>query len=113
MGQNGGTEVVNAKQGKGSATLSTAFAGARLCHSILLGLSGKPQTTCAFVPCSIPGLPEFFTTNVTFGLQGVHTVHPVGKLNEYETQRLQGVVKQLKEEIASGVTELSLCEANL
>lgn len=101
--QNGGTEVVNAKQGRGSATLSTAFASARLCHSILLGLSGKPQTVCAYVPCSIPGLPEYFTTNVTYGLEGVHAVHAVGKLNEYETQRLEAVVKQLKEEIATGV----------
>merc|ERR1719401_2852039 len=38
--QDAGTEVVNAKGGKGSATLSMAYAGARLGKSILAGLSG-------------------------------------------------------------------------
>jgi malate/lactate dehydrogenase len=38
--QNAGTEVVNAKQGKGSATLSMAYAGARLAKAVLTGLAG-------------------------------------------------------------------------
>merc|ERR1719343_1906580 len=36
--QDAGTDVVNAKNGKGSATLSMAYAGARLGKSILAGL---------------------------------------------------------------------------
>merc|ERR1719195_2336363 len=39
--QEAGTEVVDAKGGKGSATLSMAYAGARLGSSILQGLSGR------------------------------------------------------------------------
>merc|ERR1719487_1110467 len=39
--QDAGTEVVNAKNGKGSATLSMAYAGARLGRAILAGLSGR------------------------------------------------------------------------
>merc|ERR1719506_3602633 len=42
--QDAGTEVVNAKDGKGSATLSMAYAGARLGKAILAGLAGTPTT---------------------------------------------------------------------
>merc|ERR1719322_1331202 len=47
--QDAGTDVVNAKGGKGSATLSMAYAGARLAKSVLAGLSGTPTTECAYV----------------------------------------------------------------
>ena len=36
--QNAGTEVVKAKNGKGSATLSMAYSGARLAKAVLSGL---------------------------------------------------------------------------
>merc|ERR1712227_526428 len=39
--QDAGTHVVEAKNGKGSATLSMAYAGARLGRSILAGLAGR------------------------------------------------------------------------
>merc|ERR1712224_407772 len=39
--QDAGTDVVNAKGGKGSATLSMAYAGARLGRLVLAGLSGR------------------------------------------------------------------------
>merc|ERR1719265_719936 len=38
--QDAGTEVVNAKGGKGSATLSMAYAGARFGSAVLKGLAG-------------------------------------------------------------------------
>merc|ERR1719337_63895 len=47
--QDAGTEVVEAKGGKGSATLSMAYAGARLGSAILAGLAGRKQTECAYV----------------------------------------------------------------
>merc|ERR1712060_309101 len=46
--QNAGTDVVDAKGGKGSATLSMAYAGARFGKSVLAGLSGKRRTECAY-----------------------------------------------------------------
>merc|ERR1719171_404451 len=49
--QDAGTEVVNAKSGKGSATLSMAYAGARFGTAVLSGLSGTVTTECAYV-CS-------------------------------------------------------------
>merc|ERR1711871_128199 len=46
----GGTEVVQAKAGKGSATLSMAYAGALMADSCLRGLNGEPGVVeCSFV----------------------------------------------------------------
>merc|ERR1712048_446089 len=45
--QDAGTDVVNAKGGKGSATLSMAYAGARMAKSVLAGLMGRKRTECA------------------------------------------------------------------
>merc|ERR1712070_573382 len=85
--QDAGTDVVNAKNGKGSATLSMAYAGARLGKAVLAGLNGTPTTECAYVMSDVEDLP-YFTSKVTFGKKGVEKVHPIGKLNEYEKGRL-------------------------
>jgi len=87
--QDAGTEVVNAKDGKGSATLSMAYAGARLGKAVLAGLAGTPTTECAYVVSDgVSSLP-YFTTKVTFGPKGIEKVHPIGTLNEYEQKRLK------------------------
>merc|ERR1712066_632740 len=51
--QNAGTDVVNAKAGKGSATLSMAYAGSRLGSAILAGLAGHETTMCAYVASTV------------------------------------------------------------
>merc|ERR1719225_1636896 len=51
--QDAGTEVVKEKNGKGSATLSMAYAGARLGKAVLSGLAGVPVTECAYVESSV------------------------------------------------------------
>merc|ERR1719482_1135305 len=101
--QDAGTEVVNAKDGKGSATLSMAYAGARLGKAVLAGLAGKPTTECAYV-CSegVSDLP-YFSTKVTFGRTGVEAVHPIGQITEYEMGRLQEASDQLATEIQTGL----------
>merc|ERR1712186_155249 len=86
--QNAGTDVVNAKSGKGSATLSMAYAGARLGKAVLAGLNGTPTTECAYVMSDVvPGCP-YFTSKVTFGKAGVEKVHGIGQLSAYEETRL-------------------------
>merc|ERR1712216_705723 len=101
--QDAGTEVVTAKNGKGSATLSMAYAGARLGTAVLSGLAGVPATECAYVESSVvPGLP-YFASKVTFGKNGVQTVHPLGKLSAHEQTRLTGMTATLKEEIDAGL----------
>lgn len=100
--QNAGTEVVNAKGGKGSATLSMATAGARLGKAVLAGLNGEGATECAYVMSSITELP-YFASKVTFGPAGVKEVHPLGELNEYEQGRLAALMPTLKEEVDAGL----------
>jgi malate dehydrogenase len=101
--QNAGTDVVNAKNGKGSATLSMAYAGARLGKAVLAGLNGTLSTECAYVGSqAIEGLP-YFTSKVTFGPNGVEQVHDVGSLNEYETSRLAEAAEALAGEIQTGL----------
>ena len=107
--QDAGTEVVNAKNGKGSATLSMAYAGARLGSAVLAGLSGENRTECAYVKTDIKEGMNYFTSRVTFGRTGVEKVHPIGKLNEHETKRLEEAVAALKSEIKTG---LAYAEAN-
>merc|ERR1712087_843375 len=92
--QDAGTEVVNAKGGKGSATLSMAYAGARLGSSILSGLAGRKRVECAYVKSDVSDLP-YFTSKVIFGADGISKVLPVGELNEHETKRMEEVKTQL------------------
>merc|ERR1712232_61868 len=101
--QDAGTEVVKAKNGKGSATLSMAYAGARLGKAVLMGLAGVPTTECAYVESSFyPGCP-YFASKVTFGKEGIQTVHPVGPLSAHEQKRLNELLPILKEEVAAGI----------
>merc|ERR1719181_1473835 len=102
--QDAGTEVVNAKNGKGSATLSMAYAGARLGKAVLSGLAGKPKTEAAYVASNgISSDLPYFASKVTFGPNGAEKVHPVGELSDYEKTRLAEVTKQLKDEIDTGL----------
>merc|ERR1712066_37971 len=80
--QDAGTDVVNAKAGKGSATLSMAYAGARLGKSILAGLAGRRRVECAYVSSTVEEGFPYFTSKVVFGDAGVVKVLPVGDLNE-------------------------------
>merc|ERR1712118_438802 len=101
--QDAGTEVVNAKGGKGSATLSMAYAGARFGSAVLQGLAGEDTIECAYVQSDAVEGMSYFSSKVTFGTGGVQTVHPLGPLNEHETKRLEEAKTQLKEEIQAGI----------
>merc|ERR1719329_1348397 len=97
-----GTEVVEAKNGKGSATLSMAYAGSRMAKSVLAGLMGRKRVECAYVMSDITDLP-FFASKVVFGEGGVTKVLGIGELNEHETTRLAEVKVALQKEIDSGL----------
>ena len=102
--QNGGTEVVEAKAGAGSATLSMAYAGARMAESTLLGLQGEPGVVeCAFVESDVvPGLP-YFSSKVQFGPEGVTKVLGLGTLTEFEKAGLEKMLPELKSQIEKGI----------
>merc|ERR1711904_323053 len=101
--QDAGTDVVNAKAGKGSATLSMAYAGAKLGKAVLQGLAGNTTTECAYVMSDVcPGLP-YFASRVVFGPGGVQRVLPLGTLSAREQKRLEEAKTQLKGEIEEGI----------
>merc|ERR1719191_485913 len=101
--QDAGTEVVEAKAGKGSATLSMAYAGAKLGSAILAGLQGRRRIECAYVKSDVEADFPYFTSKVIFGAEGVAKVLPVGEMNEHEKKRMEEVKAQLKTEIETGV----------
>ncbi|OAY78583.1 Malate dehydrogenase, mitochondrial [Ananas comosus] len=101
--QDGGTEVVEAKAGKGSATLSMAYAGAIFADACLKGLNGVPDIVeCSFVQSSITELP-FFASKVRLGKNGVEEVLGLGSLSDYEKQGLENLKPELKSSIEKGI----------
>ncbi|CAM9434209.1 unnamed protein product [Pylaiella littoralis] len=82
--QFGGDEVVQAKDGAGSATLSMAHAGAYFAGKVLDGLNGvEGVQECAFVENDLTDAP-FFATPCTLGKEGVSEVHGFGNLSAFE-----------------------------
>ncbi|KAL3636904.1 hypothetical protein CASFOL_019203 [Castilleja foliolosa] len=101
--QDGGTEVVEAKAGKGSATLSMAYAGAIFADACLKGLNGVPDVVeCSFVQSTITELP-FFASKVRLGKNGVEEVLRLGPLSDYEQQGLEALKPELKSSIEKGI----------
>ena len=62
--QEAGTEVVNAKAGSGSATLSMAFAGARFAFALCRAFKGESNIVeCSYVQSNITDA-KFFSTPI-------------------------------------------------
>lgn len=101
--QDAGTEVVKAKNGKGSATLSMAYSGAKLGKAVLSGLAGVPVTECAYVESSVQPGVQYFASKVVFGKNGVEKVLPIGPLSAHEKERLAKLTPTLNEEIQDGL----------
>merc|ERR1712129_606312 len=79
--QFGGDEVVAAKAGAGSATLSMAYAGYLFTENVIRGLNGeKDVVQCAYVESEITDA-AYFASPCKFGKNGVEEVMPFGKLN--------------------------------
>jgi len=100
--QDAGTEVVKAKAGKGSATLSMAFAASRMATSCLKGLSGFPTVECAYVDSSVTEC-AFFASKVTLGPEGIAEVHGLGALTDFEAEGVKKLIPDLQKQIAKGV----------
>ncbi|XP_058080346.1 malate dehydrogenase, glyoxysomal-like isoform X2 [Magnolia sinica] len=102
--QNGGTEVVEAKAGAGSATLSMAYAAAKFADACLRGLRGDAGIVeCSFVASQVTELP-FFASKVRLGRNGAEEIYPLGPLNEYERSGLAKANKELAASIEKGIS---------
>lgn len=101
--QNAGTEVVDAKAGKGSATLSMAYAAAVFAESCLKAMSGEANVRdYAYVESSVTDLP-FFASRVLLGKEGVEEVEGLGSLNAAEAAGLEALKSELLGSIQKGI----------
>ncbi|EME86034.1 uncharacterized protein MYCFIDRAFT_88245 [Pseudocercospora fijiensis CIRAD86] len=103
--QFGGDEVVKAKDGAGSATLSMAMAGARFTESLLKaaqGTKGVIEPTFVDSPLYKDQGVTYFASGVELGRNGVENIHPVGKITDHEQGLLDKCLKELKANIEKG-----------
>jgi malate dehydrogenase len=101
--QFGGDEVVQAKAGAGSATLSMAYAGFVFTENVLRGLSGESVVMNSYVQSSvIPGL-DYFSSPCKFGPNGVEEVMGIGEISEYENGWLEKMKPDLSKQIQKGI----------
>jgi len=100
--QEAGTEVVKAKAGAGSATLSMAYAGARFAFSVLRAIRGEQGVVeCSYVKSDVTEA-SYFATPVVIGPNGVEKNLGLGKLSSFEQELLQKALPELKKNIQTG-----------
>ncbi|XP_052798538.1 malate dehydrogenase, mitochondrial-like [Mya arenaria] len=100
--QNAGTEVVEAKAGAGSATLSMAYAAAQFAESLIEAMSGAVgKVECAYVE-STETEAKYFATPVMLGKNGVESNLGIGKLLDYEKKLLDAAMPELLANIKKG-----------
>ena len=100
-----GTEVVQAKAGRGSATLSMAAAGARFALQVVAGLTGAGNPVVyAFVDTdgTVPGA-TFLAIPVMLGQQGIVQRLPIGAMSKAEQDKFGEAVKLVNANIETGV----------
>ncbi|KAJ1963311.1 Malate dehydrogenase, cytoplasmic [Dipsacomyces acuminosporus] len=105
--QFGGDEVVKAKDGLGSATLSMAFAGARFADSLLRANAGEEVLEWAFVQNDLfknEGV-DYFSTYVKLDKEGVKEVLPLPEnITEYEKELVNAAIPELLKTQKKGVS---------
>ncbi|NIG62920.1 MAG: malate dehydrogenase [Serratia symbiotica] len=100
--QNAGTEVVEAKAGGGSATLSMCLAAAYFSLSLVRALQGeKGMVVCAYVEGD-GKYARFFAQPLLLGKNGVKECQDIGTLNEFEQQALTEMLDVLHRDIELG-----------
>jgi len=112
--QFGGDEVVKAKDGAGSATLSMAYAGFRFAEKIIRAVKGEKgivEPTFVYLP-GVPGGDsiskevgvDYFSIPVELGPSGAEkAINPLASINAYEKKLLAACIEGLKGNIVKGV----------
>ncbi|RAK96429.1 malate dehydrogenase [Aspergillus ibericus CBS 121593] len=112
--QFGGDEVVKAKDGTGSATLSMAYAGFRFAQSVIKASKGEQgivEPTFVYLPGVTGGEEiakatgvDFFSTLVELGTNGAEkAINILDGVTEQEQGLIQACTKDLKLNIEKGV----------
>jgi len=100
--QNAGTEVVEAKAGGGSATLSMGQAAAKFGLSLVRALNGEEGVIeCTYVEGS-GDRARFFAQPVLLGKNGVDKILGFGDLSAFEEKTLNAALETLKSDIKIG-----------
>lgn len=100
--QNAGTEVVEAKAGGGSATLSMGQAAARFGLSLIHALNGKENIIeCAYVE-SDSEYARFFAQPIRLGKKGIEERLPINIMNTLEKNKLENMLETLNKDIKLG-----------
>ncbi|PSU47916.1 malate dehydrogenase [Photobacterium frigidiphilum] len=100
--QNAGTEVVEAKAGGGSATLSMGQAAYRFGLSLVRALQGEQGIVeCAYVEGDGKHA-RFFAQPVILGKEGIEEVMDYGKLSTFEQEALNNMLDTLTSDITLG-----------
>jgi len=115
--QFGGDEVVKAKDGAGSATLSMAYAGAEFAAKVIRAINGekglKAPSYVALAADAEGGAAlaeelgaklEFFSSTVSLGPEGVQKIAPLGKLTDAEKALIKEAIPELTTNITTGST---------
>ncbi|GJE92943.1 NAD-malate dehydrogenase [Phanerochaete sordida] len=118
--QYGGDEVVKAKDGAGSATLSMAYAGAEFAQKVIRAIKGEKGIVApTFVhlssePAGGAALKkeigkdlEYFSAPVELGPDGVASIKSLAKLTDYEKGLIDAAIPELATNIEKGVSFIS------
>jgi malate dehydrogenase len=100
--QNAGTEVVEAKAGGGSATLSMGQAAARFCLSLVAAMRGDNVVEYTYVEVNSEDA-VFFSHPVRLGKEGIEEILPYGELSEFEQNAKEAMLEGLRGDIKLGV----------
>jgi malate dehydrogenase len=100
--QEAGTEVVEAKAGAGSATLSMAQAAAWFTLSLVSALEGNSVTECCYVQTSEEST-SFHAQPVVLGKAGVESIPALPTLSAYEQKVLDDMQDTLNGNITKGI----------
>lgn len=104
--QFGGDEVVQAKDGAGSATLSMAYAAAVFTERLLEAAAGKKDVVeCAYVesPVAEKDGCAYFSTPIRLGPNGVEEIMPIPDLSPAEQANYDAMIGDLKGQIQKGI----------
>lgn len=108
-----GNEVVEAKAGKGSATLSMAAAGARfvmvLVAALTTGTAQQPTVVYSYVDTLLSSGDaaaaadcQFYALPVRLGQNGIEERLPIGPVNDYEQSLLVEANRVIQENVDAG-----------
>ncbi|KAJ9596703.1 hypothetical protein L9F63_012271, partial [Diploptera punctata] len=98
-----GTEVVKAK-GKGSATLSIAFATMRLVISIARALQGaRCVIECAYVRSNVMKGCDYFATPLKLGQYGIKENLGIPAISEFEKKLVEKAIPDIQKDIKKGL----------